>query len=66
MAESLGSIIVYDEKEQNFGLKSNEFQEAYWDEILDLVGDSDHTVKINALMSATKLINQEDQTFILK
>ena len=66
MAESLGSIILYNQGNQNFGIKAAEFQQAYWDELLDLVGDSDHMVKIKALLSATKLVIYEDQSFILQ
>lgn len=66
MAESLGSIILYNEGNQTFGIKAAEFQQAYWDELLDLVGDSDHMVKIKALLSASKLVIYEDQSFILQ
>lgn len=65
MAESLGEIILYNDHNQKFGIKASDFQQAYWDELLDLLGDSDDMVKIKSLLSASKLVIYEDQSFIL-
>ena len=46
MADSIGHILVYDENERKFALTKKEFQEHYYEYMMDLVNDSDQMVKI--------------------
>lgn len=54
MAESLGNMKFL----STFSLGKSEFQEVYFEELLDLLLDSDNMVKIKAFEAVAKLINE--------
>ena len=57
MADSIGSILVYDEEKCQFAMSKQQFQEHYYEYMMDLVNDSDQMVKIQALISSAKLMS---------
>ena len=57
MVESLGNIKFL----SNYSLSKEEFQDVYFDELMELVSDSDNMVKIKAFEAVAKLIFSEDR-----
>ena len=57
MAESLGNIKFL----STYSLDKDSFQEIYFDELLELVSDSDNMVKIKAFEAVAKLIHSDDR-----
>lgn len=68
MAEALGEIICKkkpdgDEQgdqgvEDDFGITRDEFRESFYDELLDLINDSDNLVKITSFETIGKLVTK--------
>ena len=57
MADSIGHILVHDEEKRSFALTKKEFQDHYYEYMMDLVNESDQMVKIQALISSAKLMS---------
>jgi hypothetical protein len=57
MAESLGNMKFL----STYSLSKDSFQEVYFDELMELVSDSDNMVKITAFEAVAKLIHLEDR-----
>jgi hypothetical protein len=57
MAESLGNMKFL----STYSLGKDGFQEVYFDELMELVSDSDNIVKIKAFEAVAKLIYSEDR-----
>jgi vesicle coat complex subunit len=62
MAESLGNMKFL----STYSLDKDGFQEVYFDELMDLVSDSDNMVKIKAFEAVAKLIYSEDRESYLE
>jgi vesicle coat complex subunit len=57
MAESLGNMKFL----STYSLDKDGFQEVYFDELIELVSDSDNMVKIKAFEAVAKLIHSENR-----
>jgi DNA-binding GntR family transcriptional regulator len=65
MAESLGNI-KKKSFDQEWGMTKEEFQEHYFDELLDLVNDSDNMVRIKALKTVGNIIDYIEESYLTK